>query len=171
VIAAIVAPIVTVLGIVKTVGPVWPTAPSFSPGLPSFGAAIDIPFTIENRSALFPIKNLEITCVVTVSFLGSPDGLAPQLNNLGVRARGLPASLASATSGGFSSGAYLCPLRDAKIGFGSANAADRIKSAQLSFHTEYDAVLPWQSRSVSDEGPFTLVTTVPQYWVKGTPLK
>lgn len=175
VVGGIVGAIVAVITFIRTVGPPWPTSPSFTPGAPSYGAAIDIPFTIENKSALFSINNLTIVCVVRVSFVGSPNGSPPQLNGVGVRASGLPASLASSLksmeSGQMSSGSYRCPLRDTKVAFAGQNAADQIKSAQVSFHTEYDAALPWRSRVTSDDGPFTLVTTVPQYWVKGLMLK
>ncbi|WP_205680485.1 hypothetical protein [Bradyrhizobium sp. LVM 105] len=173
-ILAPIATLATVLGHIIGIGPLWPTSPSFTPGPPSYGAAMDIPFTIENNSALFGISNLTITCVISASFVGSPEGSPPQIN-IGVRASGMPAALSStvgaAMSGRMKSGSYICPLRDNRIGFGGANAADRIKSAQVSFRAEYDARIPWGSRVASDEGPFTLVTTVPQYWVKGALLK
>ena len=115
--------IIGIVGSVYTVvGPPWPTAPVFSPGPPSFGTAFDIPFTVENKSAGFGISNVKITCVVTVSFIGSPEGSPPQLDRVGVQAGGIPASLAAVGSGGISSGLYRCPLRDVRIGFGGKNA-------------------------------------------------
>src|ERR1043165_5852226 len=65
---AVVAVFVGILGLLATfvtlVGPVWPTGPDFSPGVPSSSSPWDIPFVVANKSALFPIRKLTITCYV-----------------------------------------------------------------------------------------------------------
>lgn len=43
-------------------GPPWPVAPTFVPGFPSSGFALETPFTVTNKSALFPLKHLQIAC-------------------------------------------------------------------------------------------------------------
>ena len=43
-------------------GPLWPVEPTFSPTSPSSETPFDIPFTVENKSALFSIEELFITC-------------------------------------------------------------------------------------------------------------
>jgi hypothetical protein len=43
-------------------GPPWPTEPSFDPGFPSFGLPLDVPFSVANKSAIFPISDLTILC-------------------------------------------------------------------------------------------------------------
>jgi hypothetical protein len=64
----VVGTVVTVLGLVATFvslwGPLWPTAPLFSPGMPSSGSPFDVPFTVTNRSVIFFIRNLIIHCAL-----------------------------------------------------------------------------------------------------------
>ena|GEM_PF-4860984 len=43
-------------------GPLWPTPPTFSPGLPSSGSPLAVPFDVTNKSSLFDIQNLKIDC-------------------------------------------------------------------------------------------------------------
>jgi hypothetical protein len=151
-------------------GPPWPISPVFSPGPPSFGAAFDIPFAVENRSAFFPIENLNIICVVTISLVGSSNGSPPQINHVGINVGGTPKTLATALSQEPSVGTYRCPLRGV-IGAGRLDVVDQVKSAQISFHSEYDMRVPWHARTQSDDGPFTLVTTtVPPHWTRGNSL-
>jgi hypothetical protein len=45
-------------------GPVWPTTPLFSPGAPSFGHPLDVPFTVSNTSTLFDVYALKINCTI-----------------------------------------------------------------------------------------------------------
>ena len=45
-------------------GPLWPIEPIFSPAPPSSAAPFDIPFTVENKSVLFSIEELSITCQI-----------------------------------------------------------------------------------------------------------
>jgi hypothetical protein len=151
-------------------GAPWPTSPTFSPGPLSFGAAFDIPFTVENKGAFFPIENLNIICIVTISLVGSPNGSTPQINDVGVSAGGTPKTLASALSQEPSVGTYRCPLRGV-IGAHNLDVVDQVKSAQISFHSEFAMRVPWRARTQSDDGPFTLVTTtVPPHWVRGNSL-
>jgi hypothetical protein len=56
---------VTLIGFVYEVwGLVWPTAPIFLPGVPSSGSAFYVPFSVTNKSILFPIRNLTLGCII-----------------------------------------------------------------------------------------------------------
>ena len=50
----------------QLLGPPWPTRPVFSPGLPSTGSPLDIPFSVTNRSIIFPIHHLIVWCQIVV---------------------------------------------------------------------------------------------------------
>jgi hypothetical protein len=57
----IVGPLLAVVVAIYTFwGPPWPTEPSFDPGFPSFGLPLDVPFSVANKSAIFPISDLTI---------------------------------------------------------------------------------------------------------------
>ena len=44
------------------IGPFWPTEPEFSPSYPSNGSPFDVPFDVTNRSGVFAIHDLSISC-------------------------------------------------------------------------------------------------------------
>ena len=48
--------------IVTLWGPFWPTEPVFSLSYPSSGSPFEIPFYITNRSVIFPIHDIELSC-------------------------------------------------------------------------------------------------------------
>jgi hypothetical protein len=149
----------------------WPTEPVFSPGQSSFVAAFEVPFVVENKSAFFWIKNLKITCLIPKAFARSPLGSAMGFENIEAEAVGLPRSLAPTLSSGGATGIYACPLR--RLGnVDGRDAVEQMISAEISFRTEYDGRWWWQKpRIVSEDGPFTLVTTtVPHRWMRGRPL-
>ena len=59
----IVGPLLAVVVAIYTFwGPPWPTEPWFDPGFPSFGLPLDVPFSVANKSAIFPISDLTILC-------------------------------------------------------------------------------------------------------------
>jgi hypothetical protein len=149
----------------------WPTDPVFFPGQPSFVAAFEVPFVVENKSAFFWIKNLKITCVIPKAFARSPLGSAIGFENMEAEAIGLPGSLAPTLSSRAATGMYACPLR--RLGnIDGRDAVEQMVSAEISFRTEYDGRWWWQKpRIVSEDGPFTLVTTtMPHRWMRGRPL-
>jgi hypothetical protein len=144
-------------------GPPWPTAPSFSPGPPSFGAAFDVPFRVENKSALVSIRGLQIKCKVEGTI---PD--QPTITKLTFGPNFVGAS-GSNTIAPVTSAPYTCPLRGAFV-FG-ADATDIIRHARVTFIAEYDAHFIG-ARIAAEDGPFTWnETTVPPHWERGIPLK
>jgi hypothetical protein len=159
---------IAVLGFVLAVwGPPWPVPPSFSPGPPSSGSAFDIPFQVENKSALFGFNNLKITCIVDSAFAKSHEGPGSVTfgPDLGFAVQG------SNQLERLSSGPYICPVRRT-IRMGTEDAADMaLQRAQIRFESEYDSRLLW-GRSRAEDGPFTLITTtIPPHWERGVPLK
>ena len=101
-----------VANIVQVWGVPWPTAPSFVPGLPSFGVAFDIPFQVENKSILFGLHNLKIRCRISGKVPDQPTvgGIVLGPNNV-VGANGTNELAALSTA------PFICPLRGA-IRFG-----------------------------------------------------
>lgn len=139
--------------------------PYFFPGAPSFGAAFDIPFDVENRSFFFEFSNLKISC----RFQGQAEGPGGSKiifgPNVTILAQG------SNRLQPLSHGSYVCPVRSVAVIDGK-NVAELFYSAQISFISEYNTRLFGWRRSRDEDGPFTLITTTtPQRWVKGIPLK
>jgi hypothetical protein len=146
-------------------GPPWPTSPVFSPGLPSYGAAVDVPFEVGNKSLLFGFSNLKISCKVRGRIVSeiAPNGIVLGAD-VAFAARGTNSLSPS------SSGTFVCPIRK-RIGVGGKDAADLFQSAQITFLSEYDSRLLW-GRSHAEDGPFTwITTTAPPHWARGVPLK
>jgi hypothetical protein len=145
----------------ELVGPLWPTQPVFSPGHPSFGTPFDIPFKVENKSGLFAICNIKITChliyarsseshdtaINTVIFLNSKDNVC-----IGVQG---------------DNKTYTCPYSNI---FGDSDS--RFEEARLEFISEYDSPWPLGGRTQSFSSVFTLdANTNPPQWVQGVPLR
>jgi hypothetical protein len=152
------APLAVVAAIYTFLGPPWPTTPVFSPGFPSSGFAFDVPFTIANKSVLFPLKHLQISCGMVDIRLSN--GLA--ITGIDVTASGAEGS----SLGPSTSASYTCPLKRL-IGSGVT-----IQAAAIDFTTKYDSRWPFMSRSESRTDPFTLNTeTTPPQWTSGTPLR
>jgi hypothetical protein len=150
-------------------GPPWPTEPEFALASPSFGSSFDVPFSVLNKSALFALDNLSISCVLLRLRAGGPGAQVSTAEGLSFDQA--PKILARGTNlipaGG--SRPYVCPLRGF-VRVGDKDAADVVQEAQIGFLMEYDARL-WRGRKQTREGPFTLETkTIPPQWVKGAPL-
>jgi hypothetical protein len=165
--AAFFAAVVGVLGVGYEVwGPQWMTAPTFFPGSPSFGSPFDVPFIVTNKSALFRLSNLTISCEIRFKAEGPSGSVVEKVGDdfSKISARGVNKELKAAGTSWFT-----CPLRGiARVdGF---DAADRITSAQVAFSSEYDSLLWGRSKARSDE--FTLNTeTTPPQWTAGSRLK
>jgi hypothetical protein len=175
-------------------GPPWPTEPSFVPGAPSFGSPLDVPFTVTNKSSVFSIKNLHISChgyeikVVPPNF-GSP---APGGGTLGGRAiEGFTFSVpGNADLMPGETRPYTCVFNSVMRGV-SNQTGYRIVEADIAFVSEYDARCPFPdavcarlfpcatdlrcdrlgSGTKALSGHFTLNTkTDPLQWMPGKPL-
>lgn len=55
-------------------GPLWPTKPEIELETPSFSGAFTIPFYVRNRSAIFDLENLTLTCDLVVEPFDRPVG-------------------------------------------------------------------------------------------------
>jgi hypothetical protein len=175
-------------------GPPWPTEPGLVPGAPSFGSPLDVPFTVTNKSSVFSIKNLHISChgyeikVVPPNF-GSP---APGGGTLGGWAiEGFTFSVpGNADLMPGETRPYTCVFNSVMRGV-SNQTGYRIVEADIAFVSEYDARCPFPdavcarlfpcatdlrcdrlgSGTKALSGHFTLNTkTDPLQWMPGKPL-
>lgn len=46
-------------------GPFWPTRPYIHPAGTDPGSPFSLPFTVANRSVLFPLKNARVSCIIS----------------------------------------------------------------------------------------------------------
>ena len=145
--AFIVGPVLAVVVAIYTFwGPPWPTAPTFDPGFPSFGSPLDVPFNVTNKSAFFPINDLNIICGLS-EFQGK-GGI--RLNDVGTskivnRQMLLPLETRP----------YVCPLKL----FIHNSPQPQIEKATIGFVTTYHSWWPWGGQSKSVSEIFTLNAT------------
>jgi hypothetical protein len=150
--------LLAVLGSVYGIwGPPWPVEPTVSPGLPSLGSPFDVPFNVSNKSLLFTIDGLSLSCklkLVQTNGLIIPNGI--------VRLRG------EYTIGPGQSRPYVCPFSRAYGG----PYAENIKTAQITISSEYKSPWPVISKKLSvDSDVFTLNSkTIPPQWMTGSPM-
>jgi hypothetical protein len=146
-------------------GPFWPVEPAFAPGIASFSAPFDVPFTVTNKSAFFPILNLNITCYLNDVVLSAPTVTGFRISDTSVRV------LATNTLQPLETRWYTCPFRNFGQS-GPVNIGDaKIEWAEISFISGYDnRILNGRTSSKSDT--FTLNTrTSPPRWMIGKPLQ
>ena len=160
--------VVVSFGIVASIygmwGPPWPTEPVFSPGPPSFGAAFDVPFRVENKSAFFWLSGLKLMCKVEGDIPDQPSVTGIVFGPNFVTASG------KNVIGPSTSVPYICPLRSA-FRLGNRDAAEIIRHSRVTFLSEYESRF-LAGRVKTEDGPFTLVeTTIPPHWERGAPLK
>jgi hypothetical protein len=157
----VLGPILAVVAAVYTFwGPPWPMVPVFSPGFPSAGFALNVPFTITNRSALFPLKHMQILCGIYNVELS---------NKLIVQGFAITASGSEgSTLEPLASASYTCAFTKA-IGLPKEVS---VIAATINFITKYDSRWPFGHRSESESDQFTLNTqTTPPQWTAGKPLR
>jgi hypothetical protein len=160
---AVGAAVAVPIGVVTLVGPFWPTQPVFSPQPPAASpSAFDIRFNVENRSALFPIDELRIRCILReVTVVAEHSNLA--IGTFVPPASG-PNSIGSATTG-----VYKCPLKDL-VRVGDKDWGEVLKEAELSFEATYRQ-WPFGHRTRNSE-KFTLDSAAsPPRWIKGKTLR
>jgi hypothetical protein len=113
------SPLAIVAFIYAIWGPLWPTQPSFFPGSPSFSSAFDVPFIVTNKSVLFSLSNLTITCQLLNFRAEGHDGSVIQGTNSKISARDV-----NPTLGRLGSAPFICPLRGL-MGVGPAGRPKR----------------------------------------------
>ncbi len=144
--------------VVEIWGPPWPTKPTFSPGFPSSGFPLDVPFIVTNKSGFFPIKNLRLECHV-LKLITERNILFEHISfgDFGGRGRLEPTEPRP----------YVCRFSQ----FIRIGSNDHITAATIGFVSEYDTPWPWGSRVLTASNVFTLNTkTNPPQWMPGVPL-
>jgi hypothetical protein len=133
--------------------PFWPTEPAFEAGSPSLASPFDVPFTIANKSKLFKITNLTITCEIVEALNAQNGGLSGI--SLAVEATNyiLPNEAPI----------YVCPLNRAfRLAPGSP-----ITRVAIRFRYKYSQSFLWSETNMSEKESklFWLITNVsPQRW-------
>jgi hypothetical protein len=137
-------------------GAPWPTEPVFAPGPPSFGSAFSVPFVVSNKSALFPINNLMITCHLR-RVLTDKNNLVEDVG-FGILSPNVLMPLQSRP--------YICPFDQFSISSG------RIIAVEIDFESKYKSPWPFFSKpktTMSDIFTWN-PSTSPPAWFVGTPV-
>ena len=160
----IVGPLLAIVAFVYAVwGPVWPTAPTFDPGFPSFSSPLDVPFNITNKSAIFPISELTILCGLEY-FEGKNQLGGPTI----LREVGTSQIVTGQSLRPLQTRSYVCSLKR----FIRFVPEPRVEKATIGFVSTYNSWWPWGERSKSISDTFTLnAATVPPQWTRGAPLQ
>ena len=128
-------------------GPFWPTSPVIELGAPSFSEPLQIPFFIENKSAIFDFENINFACSADVT-------VSEDMNYFVIGAPN-----AGATVGARSRRPFRCG--------GASNPPPRRLS--LSFGLDYEVnllVMRWKRRE--EIGPFVWHPELqPPQWIEG----
>ena len=152
-VAAVAGLVVIVATIIGIWGPLWPTAPTFYPETPSADSPLELSFKVKNRSALFPLRNLQIVCMLVS---------ARSQTNKSFAETGVTLSQPVVDLAPGQSEPYSCPLHVAV----DLREGDKIVRAKIDFISQYDSRWPWGGRSKSESEVFTLNTSPPQ-WLAG----
>jgi hypothetical protein len=146
--------------VINVWGPPWPTEPVFAPGQPSAGSPLDVPFTVTNKSALFAITSLQITCIAVQIDTGPPYF---KFKDIGF------AVLGSSTLEVTKSGPQTCAFNSTVI----LDPNSKLLAAQIKFASRYESPWPWEKAKTKtvESDIFTLNTkTSPPQWMQGKPL-
>jgi hypothetical protein len=146
-------------------GPLWPTPPTFSPGLPSSSSPLAVPFDVTNKSSLFDIQNLKIDCGLigrmendVGGVLSFGKGDKPAFITISDAFNWLPAG---------STRSYTCPFAAPWMMNGMAHP--KIQFLQMILRINFDP--HWWVKGPIDV-TFALDTlTSPPQWKAGSPLK
>ena len=133
--------VVIVATIIGIWGPLWPTAPTFYPETPSAELPLELSFKVKNRSALFPLRNLQIVCMLVS---------ARSQTNKSFAETGVTLSQPVVDLAPGQSEPYSCPLHVAV----DLREGDKIVRAKIDFISQYDLRWPWGGRSKSEFGGF-----------------
>lgn len=137
-------------------GPFWPTDPVVLAPPPSVSYPFEVPFQIENKSGLYPINDLTITCVFDTVLL--PHGNLIQDSPITAYGNNNIPPLTSAW--------YVCPFRPRH-----PSSYDRVIGAKIHFEFTYNTYWPVGRKNVSSTH-YTLDTTaVPFRWLEGERLR
>jgi hypothetical protein len=154
----VVALVGLVSGIYGIWGPPWPTDPVFVPGVPSLGDAFNVPFSVVNKSALFPLRDLELSC--SIHSVATSHNNQYRRFSVEAGSREILRPLESRP--------YACLLNSLFV----RSPDDTITAAEIEFVSDFSSWLPWRGRVHSLSGVFTLNTkTVPPQWMMGRPMK
>lgn len=167
---SLIACAVLVIGIVGSIvgifGPIWPTRPAFSPGYPSFGQPLDVPFSVSNESVIFGIRSLKIRCAlldVKISRSGVGDADLELHNTISVDAEVSQDMRPRETR------SYTCPFYGARYFFNIPHDYHLVE-AKLGFESTYKSFVPWEGEVMARSDVFFLNNkTWPPQWTRGVP--
>lgn len=132
--------------------PFWPTELEIAVGAPSLSSPFDVPFTIANRSSLFMITDLKISCEIVEAVTDKDAGLSNVALDVGTTNFILPREAPI----------YVCPLnRIVKMPAGAP-----ISRAAMRFRYSYNQSVLWSKTAMSRESKiFRLLTNIsPPRW-------
>lgn len=149
-------------------GPVWPTTPMFSPGVPSFAHPLDIPFTVTNNSFIFDVYALKIECLIIDVRVSDKRGAIARLDGNTVK---FPAVH---KLGAGEKRSYTCPFQPtmgtllAEM-WGSPD--NKVLKAIIQFNIEYRIFfLVFMDLSASSSVFYLDTKTNPPQWTYGAPM-
>lgn len=156
-----------VSGMMSIWGPIWPTEPAFSPGEPSFGQPLDIPFSVTNTSALFNIGNLKIGCVLIDVRISDQSGANAYIEGTTVSVDAISSLTPRETR------SYTCPFQTTLYPhlrpFG-VSSEHKVIYARIVFDSQYDRIYGLLEATARSD-IFTLDTkTIPPQWTHGAPM-
>jgi hypothetical protein len=155
-------PLAVIVAVYTIFGPPWPTEPSFVPLSPSFWSPFDIPYTVTNKSILFRVSAISITCKIA----SARTLLGDIIYNIDVRSTEINNLQPGQTS------SYTCLLNKIIKLSRPHPYETKFVQAEISFASEYDSPWPFRRRIKVASNPFTLNSaTEPPLWVQGVPLK
>lgn len=140
-------------------GPFWPTEPTFLPGAPSLGSPMNVPFFVTNKSAVFSLDDLLITCGPLVVVMTGKNVF--NIGRIGAQGHNVLRPLETRP--------FTCRFNRV-VSFPGA----KVEEAHIQFTSAYKSPWPWEPnrRVVSTSSIFTLETaTDPPQWMEGVPLK
>ena len=142
------------------IGPYWPTSPDISPGYPSTGSPMDVPFSLGNRSSVFAITGIKIMCY---------------LDDIEITGNNHFSKFSIAVSGQEniiepnSSRPYICPFNQIFI----LPLDKQVINAKISLIISYNnrVFWPWKVPTAPQSTDLTLdEKTKPSQWTLGRPL-
>jgi hypothetical protein len=124
------------------------------------GSPFDIPFVVENKSALFSLRELSIQCVL----LNAATTLNNRFVDVAISGVGTTNEI-----GPMQSRPYTCPFNRLI----QLPPADTIATAQIQFESQHESRLPFRSTAATATSDvFTWsAQTSPPHWVVGIPLE
>jgi hypothetical protein len=142
--------------VVQVFGAPWPTEPTFTPGANLSASPFDVPFSVTNRSALFSINNLSLSCRL---ISGRTVRLRIKFDDVEVRV-----AVGVNVLRPLESRPYVCPFNR------TISVPDKFEAAQIEFKSKYKSPWPFRPEESATSEIFTWYPS-PPHWEVGVPLQ